>query len=145
MTMTTKLTGEDVVRKQTEAWNSHDASRVAAGYVQDATVSDPIYTEALAGREAIAKDASDFFTAFPDIKFQTTRVIAHGDTVVYEGMSRGTHKGPLQLPAGLIPATGRRLEFGVAIFFELDSNGSIRKERRYYDVAGLLTQLGLLQ
>jgi steroid delta-isomerase-like uncharacterized protein len=143
--MTTKLTGEDVVQKLTDAWNSHDAARLAAIYTHDATLLDPFYPEPLEGREAIEKDAADLFTAFPDITFRATQVIADGKTVVVEALASGTNSGPLQLPTDLIPATHRRLEFSVASFLDLDAMGSVHEERRYFDVAGVLTQLGLMQ
>jgi steroid delta-isomerase-like uncharacterized protein len=142
--MTTKVTGEDVATMLTDAWNSHDAARLAAVYTQDATVLDPFYTEPLEGRDTIAKDASDLITAFPDITFRPTKVIVDGQTVALEVMISGTHAGPLQLPTGLIAPTGRRLEFSAAGFSDLDAMGKIRDERRYFDVAGLLAQLGLL-
>jgi predicted ester cyclase len=47
------------------------------------------------------------------------------------------------LPSGEVPATGRRLEFGLAFFSRLDESGKIVEERRYYDLADQLTQLGL--
>jgi steroid delta-isomerase-like uncharacterized protein len=144
--MTTKMTGADLARKQIEAWNSHDAARLVAGYAPDATVLDPAYPEPLSGRDAIAKDAGTFFTGFPDLTFRVTKVLEDSDTVALEGMAAGTHTGPLQMPpTGVIPATNKRLEFSWAVFLNLDGDGNIREERRYYDVAGQLTQLGIMQ
>jgi steroid delta-isomerase-like uncharacterized protein len=143
--MTTKLAGEDVARKLTDAWNSHDAARVAACYTHDATVLDPVYPEPLEGAETIEKEAADFVTAFPDITFRPTKVITDGETVALEVTVTGTNTGPLHLPTGLIPATRRRVEFSAAGFSVIDAMGRIREERRYFDVAGMLTQLGLLQ
>jgi steroid delta-isomerase-like uncharacterized protein len=143
--MTIKVTGEDVARMLTDAWNSHDAARLAAVYTLDATVLDPFYIEPLEGRDAIAQDAADLFTAIPDITFRPTKVIMEGESVGLEVMVSGTHTGPLQLPTGLISPTGRRLEFSASGFSDLDAMGKIREERRYFDVAGLLSQLGLLQ
>jgi steroid delta-isomerase-like uncharacterized protein len=143
--MTTKTTAEDVIRSNAEAWNSHDVTRIGQHYAQDATVVDPQYPAPLVGREAIKKDASDFFVACPDMRFQVTKVIADGSSVAVEGSASGTHSGPLQLPSGLLPATNKRLEFDIAFFMRLDDAGIIQEERRYYDVAGVLMQLGVLQ
>ena len=142
--MTTKVVGNDVVRSLTDAWNSHDAARVGALYTDGATLLDPFYAEPLVGRSAIQMDAADFFIAFPDLAFRPTKVIADGTTVVVEVLSSGTNTGPLQLPAGPSPATSRRVEFSVASVIDLDAAGRIREERRYFDVAGLLMQLGLM-
>jgi steroid delta-isomerase-like uncharacterized protein len=143
--MTTRTTARDLISKQEEIWNSHDATAVAAIYTENAVLQDPQYPESLAGREAIKKDAADFFAACPDIVFKVKKVISEGDTVAFEGMASGTHTGPLQLPTGLVPATNRRVEFSIAIFQELDASGNVREERRYYDLAGMLDQLGLMQ
>jgi steroid delta-isomerase-like uncharacterized protein len=143
--MTTKVLSEETVRKQIEEWNSRDADRVAAGYAEDATVLDPYYPEPLKGREAVKKDAGDFFTAFPDLVFTITNVLSIGDKAGMEGHATGTHTGPLALPTGLIPATNRRLEFNWAVFIEVDAMGQIREEHRYYDVATQMQQLGLMQ
>jgi steroid delta-isomerase-like uncharacterized protein len=139
------MTGGEIVTKQIEAWNRHDAAGVAAGYASDVTVLDPGYPEPISGRDAVAKDAAMFFTAFPDLEFRVTKVLEDSDTVAIEGMASGTHKGPFELPTGLIPATEKRLEFSWAVFEDLNDDGSIREERRYFDVLGQLTQLGIMQ
>ena len=142
---TKKMTGREIVSKQIEAWNRHDAPGVAAGYTPAATVLDPGYPEPLSGRDAVARDATTFFTAFPDLTFRVTKVLEDNDTVAVEGMATGTHRGPLELPTGLVPATEKRIEFSWAIFDDLNDDGSIREERRYFDVLGQLTQLGIMQ
>jgi steroid delta-isomerase-like uncharacterized protein len=139
------MTGREIVTKQIEAWNRHDAPGIAAGYAADVTVLDPGYPEPLSGRDAVVKDAASFFTAFPDLQFRVTKVLEGSDTVAIEGMASGTHKGPLELPTGLVPATEKRLEFSWAVFEDLNDDGSIREERRYFDVLGQLTQLGIMQ
>ena len=144
--MTTKrMTGREIVTKQIEAWNRHDAQGVAAGYAPNVTVLDPGYPEPLSGRDAVAKDAATFFTAFPDLVFRVMKVIEDKDTVAIEGMATGTHKGPLEAPTGVVPPTERHVEFSWAVFDDLNDDGSIREERRYFDVLGQLTQLGIMQ
>jgi steroid delta-isomerase-like uncharacterized protein len=143
--MTTVTRAEEFVRRQESAWNSHDVARIAADYATNAVVRDPAYPEPLKGTEAVKKDASDFFAAFPDLKVQVKKFIADGDTIAMEGAASGTHTGPLPLPTGLIPATNRRLEFQIGIFMTLDASGKITEERRYYDLAGQMAQLGLMQ
>jgi steroid delta-isomerase-like uncharacterized protein len=143
--MTTKVSPQEYVQQQVEIWNSHDVKAVGASYAENAVVHDPAYAEPLSGRAAIEKDASDFFTAFPDLRFEATNIVSSGDTIAIEGKASGTHTGPLNLPTGLVPATNKRVEFTIGIFTVLDSMGLAREERRYYDVAGQLQQLGLMQ
>jgi steroid delta-isomerase-like uncharacterized protein len=143
--MTTKTDIREFITRQTEAWNRHDVAKVAAGYAESANVLDPVYPEPLNGRQAVEKDAADFFGAFPDLSIRVTRVFVDGDSAVYEAEVSGTNTGPLPLPTGLVPPTNRKVTFPVAGVMELDESGCIRTERRYYDVAGQLSQLGLMQ
>lgn len=141
--MTTKdmrsQTGERV-----QAWNRHDPEAFASFYADDTTVHDPMYTEPLSGRDAIRKDFEDFMTAFPDAEFSVGAVVASGDTVAFEVRARGVHKGPFAGPAGVVPASNRSIDMPIAAFARVDDHGLVVDERRYYDVAGLLQQLGLM-
>jgi steroid delta-isomerase-like uncharacterized protein len=76
--------------------------------------------------------------AFPDFRFEPTRVSPTPDAVVVEGMFRGTHDGPWR---GL-PATGRRVEFSMCLIFEFDGNELVN-ERVYMDLNTPLRQLGV--
>jgi steroid delta-isomerase-like uncharacterized protein len=134
---------DTIVRKQVEAFNRHDAAEFAAVYAADAVVYDPYYTEPLIGRDAIENDMASFFRAFPDIHNAILSVVVDGNILAGEYSVRGTHQGSLVLPSGAIPATGRELTFNGSHFSRLNSNGEIVEERRYFDVAAQLRQLGL--
>ena len=54
--------------------------------------------------------AERFAAAVPDSRNTITRCVQDGDDFAVEGHGRGTHTGPLQLPHGTIPATGRQYE-----------------------------------
>jgi steroid delta-isomerase-like uncharacterized protein len=127
-----------------QAWNRHDPDAFVAHYAKDATVYDPMYAEPLRGRDAIRRDFEEFMTAFPDTDFSVGAVVVHGGTVAFEVSARGTHKGPLASPAGLVPATNRSIHIPIAAFAHMDEEGLVVEERRYYDVAGLMQQLGLM-
>jgi hypothetical protein len=65
------------------------------------------------------------------------------DIVAVEVEMRGTHTGPLSFPDGEVPATGKPVSLQIAAFIAIDGKGLATENRRYYDVAGLLRQLGL--
>jgi predicted ester cyclase len=92
----------------------------------------------------IQKDVEDFFAAFPDIQFALTNTVVRGDLAALEGTATGTHRGRVETPNGTIPATDKTVTMGFAAFVQLDAEGRITEERRYYDVAGMLQQLGLM-
>lgn len=137
--------GNDILKKQLDALNRHDSTTFASFYGRDVSVFDPAYPEPLRGPEAVKKDMEDFMVAFPDVEMKIERVVEDGSTAAYEIRMTGTHKGPLVGPAGEIPATNRKIEVGGGIFARFDDEGRIVEERRYYDLAGLLGQIGILQ
>jgi steroid delta-isomerase-like uncharacterized protein len=139
------VTVDELIRAQTRAFNLHDPSAWAACYSPQAVVADPQYPEPLRGRDAVRKDMSDFFGAFPDITAEVTGVVSQGDTYAYEVSLSGTHTGPLLGPSGHIPATDRRVRLAAGAFGRLDAHGNIVEEHRYYDLAGMLAQLGLME
>lgn len=136
----------DIMRgleEQVAAINAHDSGRFAAFYSEGAVVRDPQYPEPLRGRAAVANDFSAFLTAFPDLRAEVTCSVISGSTLAAEMTITGTHTGPLPLPSGDIPPTGRTLRFAMAFFDRIDDHGLIEDERRYYNVADQLEQLGL--
>lgn len=138
------MSAQDTLKKTVDAFNRHDANAFAALYAADAVAHDPQYPEPLRGREAIRKDMEDFFLTFPDIQARVVSVLASGDTVAGEMEVSGTHKGPIAGPTGTIPATNRRMEMRVGRFVRVDAQDLITECNRYFDMAGLMQQLGLL-
>jgi steroid delta-isomerase-like uncharacterized protein len=138
------LAAEDIVREHIKAFNDHNADAWAGHYTPDAVISDPQYPEPVRGRDGIRKDIADFFAAFPDIKFNLTNVVASGDSIALEGSGVGTHTGSMEGPGGEIPPTNKRVEVAYAAFVKTNAQGQITEERRYYDMAGMMMQLGLM-
>ena len=143
--MTAKVSAQDTIRTQTDAWNSRDAARIAAGYAAGVLGDRVLTTQRFWICRIVDYDAGDFFAAFPDSRVRIERAIGQGDTAVYEGTMTGTHTGALAFPTGLVPATNRPVELKIAGIITVDDTGIITSENRYYDVMGMLAQLGLLQ
>lgn len=135
-------TARDVIQKMLDAFDRHDPDAYAGLYAADAVVRDPGYPEPLRGREAIRKDMEDFFRAFPDIQCSITTLLSEGDRIAMEGSTTGTHNGPLTGPAGTISPTGRRVSMDCAFFLRLDRDGQVSEENRYFDLIGVMQQLG---
>ena len=118
------------------AWNAHDAAKVAANYEPTARLVIAGLPE-MSGKDAIAANAKDNFTAYPDFKVAVTRSFAKGNTAVFEWTITGKNDGPSMGK----PATGRQMGVtgvGVATF---DDDGLIKEEHRYFDVPTLQSQL----
>ena len=134
-----------VHEKGAAAISRQDLNAFADLYAANAVVNDPSYPEPLKGRDAVRKDIADFVTAFPDLRVTADTSIASGNIIAAEWTMTGTHKGPLPLPTGSIAATNKPFRMKVATFERLDGDGRIVEERRYYDLAGMMEQLGITQ
>jgi steroid delta-isomerase-like uncharacterized protein len=134
---------QEIHKRGAEAINRHDLDAFANLYSTNAVVIDPTYPEPLKGRDAIRKDVADLFGAFPDVQVQLSNSMIGAGVLAAEWKMTGTHRGPLPVPTGTVPATNKRFELVIATFERLDGNGQIVEERRYYDISGWLGQLGI--
>jgi steroid delta-isomerase-like uncharacterized protein len=113
-----------------------------APYAEDAETSDP--TGKYKGKAQILAALKVWKTAFPQANAQVINQVAEGDQVVSEVVLRGTHSGAFTSPMGTIAPTGKPIELRLAIVSSF-RNGLIQRERSYFDIAGLLAQLGIAQ
>jgi steroid delta-isomerase-like uncharacterized protein len=84
-----------------------------------------------------------FEEGFPDSGIEITNLFATDDQAVVEFIGRGTNTGPLHMPTGDVPPTGRVVEMRFCDVYRV-RNGMIVSYRSYYDVYGFLLQLGLI-
>ena len=134
----------EIIERHFKSFNDHDGKSWAAHYTNNVVIRDPQYAEPLQGRDAVQKDIENFFAAFPDIQFSVTNRIASGDQIVVEGVATGTHRGSMETPNGTLKATNKQAKIAFALFMQVDDSGHIAAERRYYDLAGMMQQLGLM-
>jgi steroid delta-isomerase-like uncharacterized protein len=123
-------------------YNKHDWEGLGSLYASDAVHVDPLGRhEGPGGIQAYFAGAAG---TFPDMRMETSRLLQEGDTIVAEWTWRATHGGPLPMPDGSeIPATGKTAEVpGVSVFAVRD--GKVADQRDYYDMAALMSQLGLM-
>lgn len=113
-----------------------------AALSDDFTFSYPGLREG--GDKQTAKAFNQIFVdAVPDLFFDIQRTLTNEDTIVYQGVFSGTHTGPLALPTGTIPPTGRRASVpGVLISVVRD--GKLVREETYWNLAELMAQLGVM-
>jgi len=84
-----------------------------------------------------------FEEGFPDSGIEVTNLLATEDQAVVEFIGRGANTGPLHMPTGDVPPTGRAVEMRFCDVYRV-RNGKIVSYRSYYDVFGFLQQLGLI-
>lgn len=89
------------------------------------------------GREGVKQMTSMLRGAFPDFKATIEDILAEGDRVVIRMTWTGTHQGDFMG----IPATGRRVSFGVIDIVRF-AGGKFAEHWGLMDQAGLMQQLG---
>ena len=135
------VTNSIAVKESILAFNKGDLNASVAPYAENAEVTEP--TGKHVGKAQILASQKVWQTAFPDAKGDVTNQIAEGEQVLTEAIFRGTHTGPLAGPNGMtVPATNKKIEMRIA-FVDSFKDGKIQRERAYYDLAGLMQQLGV--
>lgn len=133
-----------VLKGVDNAWNTGNWKKVWAAHTKDVVASGPHLPAALKGLDAHRKDIEGLVAAFPDMKSTTTMAFGQGNWVAAEGVLEGTHKGPLAGPGGLmIPATNKRVRLPYCGLIRFE-NGKVAEERIYFDLAGMMMQLGVV-
>jgi steroid delta-isomerase-like uncharacterized protein len=95
------------------------------------------------GHDGFMQFMQGFKSAFPDIALTVTNQVATDDKIVTEFTVKGTHTGPLMIPAGQIPATGRTAEWPVCEVWTV-RQGKLTSIHNYQDLGTMLRQLGLV-
>jgi steroid delta-isomerase-like uncharacterized protein len=122
-----------------DAWNAHDPAAVARHMADGAIYEDVALGRVLHGPSEIAKFVEEATRASSNFRFEVVSLITTGSDYANEWIMLGTNDR--ELPG--IPATGRSFRVRGASFGKLDSSGLIVETRDYYNLAELLTQLGI--
>jgi len=135
------VTNSIAIKESIAAFSKGDLDKSVAPYAENAETLDP--TGKYVGRSQILASQRVWHVAFPDAKGEVTNQIAEGEQVLTEATFRGTHTGPLAGPNGMtVPATNKKIEMRIA-FVDWFKDGKVQRERAYYDLAGLMQQLGV--
>ena len=127
-----------------DAWNSHDADRVAGLYADDATVLRPQFPDPIRGREQIVWRVGNLLRAIPDLRMEEEDVVVEEDHVALLVRFTGTNTGEFALTEDVrVPATGGRVDYEIAAFLTIGEDGKIRHDRGVVDTARLARQLGI--
>jgi ketosteroid isomerase-like protein len=93
----------------------------------------------------IGSTVDNYATAFPDMHRELIEFYVREDenVVVVELSLNGTHNGPLQMPSGAIPATGKAINTPCCDVFHVE-NGKVKSFHCYTAATILLSQIGVL-
>ena len=92
---------------------------------------------------ALADVVRNYSTAFSNTHREIYRIYVDGNVVVVQLALQGIHDGPLQLPFGELPATGKQMDAPCCDVFELEG-GKIKRFDCYPEGSIIFAQLGVL-
>jgi ketosteroid isomerase-like protein len=111
-------------------------------FAPDGVFTDNSVGQTYRGR-ALAEPVRNYGTAFSNMHRELFRLYADGDVVVVQLALQGTQDGPLKLPFGELPATGKQMDAPCCDVFELEG-GKIKRFDCYPEGSIILAQLGVL-
>lgn len=135
-------TNEEIIR---ELYRTAEVKDVAAfvalfaegGYFWDVSAGAKYY-----GAD-IGKTVDIYATAFHDMHRELGNFYVTDNVVIVELTLNGTHSGPLALPAGTIPATGKEMHAPCCDVFHL-KDGKVTSFHCYTAATIIFGQLGVL-
>jgi ketosteroid isomerase-like protein len=137
------LDNEQIVRNAYQIAEDKDMIAWAAAFTADGTFTDESIGVTWTGPAELPEQVENYARAFPDMHRELYQVYVAGDIVVVQLALQGTHLGPLHLPAGTLPPTGKRMDAPCCDVFEL-AGDKIKRFDCYPEASIILTQLGMI-
>ena len=135
------MSSVDIAREQIEAFNAGDWDRFQATIAPDCVYDEPGTQRHVEGSDEILEINRGWREAFPDAHGTVERAVAADGTVTLEITWEGTQDGTLPTPEGEIPPSHRRVKIKAAQVFDIEGD-KIKEAHHYFDMAGMLQQLG---
>jgi uncharacterized protein (TIGR02246 family) len=110
--------------RYTAAWCGRDPARVASFFAPTGSLTINEGEPAI-GREAIARAAADFMTAFPDMEVRMDALEPAGERTIYRWTLLGTNSGP--------GGTGNRVRISGYEDWRIGPDGLIAESQGHFD------------
>jgi steroid delta-isomerase-like uncharacterized protein len=135
---------KEIIRRAYKIAEDRDIPGWIAAFTEDGVFTDESIEVEYRGPNELAKTIENYAKAFPDMHREIYRMYDSGNNIVVVQLAlQGTHLGPLNLPMGTIPATGKRMNAPCCDVFEL-SGDKIKRFDCYPSGSVVLTQLGVI-
>ena len=142
--MSTEQTNMELMQTLDDSWNNQDWDTFEKRHKTDTVVRWPAQPSTH-GIQAHRAESEQMFQTFPDNRVENRPYkvfFASGDWTCSVARFHGTMKGPMVMGDKTIPPNGKGFEVDfctVARWHE----GQIVEENLFYDVVGMMSQLGL--
>lgn len=133
----------DIIKKHLEDYVAGRKDAYEALLAPNAIYDEPATRLRVTGADAYVKAVWRWKTTFPDITAKVIAGFESGDNVLLEVEWEGTHDGPFEGPFGTVQATHKRGTTRAALVMKIQ-NGKITELHHYFDLLGVLAQIGLL-
>ncbi|MFF2660119.1 nuclear transport factor 2 family protein [Kitasatospora sp. NPDC058032] len=133
---------EKIIRGAYRVAEEQDVAGWIAAFTEDGTFTDMSVPVTYRGANELGRTVEVYARAFPDMHRELERFYVTGDVVIVQLRLQGTHLGPLELPTGTVPPTGRRMDAPCCDVFEL-VGGRIKRFDCYAEGSVIAAQLGL--
>jgi ketosteroid isomerase-like protein len=137
------LDNEQIVRQAYRIAEDKDLKGWVEAFTADGTFTDESIGVTWRGPDELPEQVENYARAFPDMHRELYQVYVSGNVVVVQLALQGTHLGPLQMPDGTLPPTGKRMDAPCCDVFEL-ADGKIKRFDCYPEGSVILTQLGAI-
>jgi ketosteroid isomerase-like protein len=117
---------EAIIRKAYQIAEDKDVAGWIAAFTEDGTFTDESIPYTYRGPNELGLTVEVYAKAFPDMHRELHTVYVTGNVVIVQLSLQGTHTGPLELPAGTVPPTGKRMDAPCCDVFEL-VDGKIKR------------------
>lgn len=135
-------TNETIIRELYRVAEVKDVSGFVALFAEDGYFWDVSAGQKYVGAD-IGRTVEIYAAAFDDMHRELGDIYVSGNRVIVELTLNGTHTGPLVLPAGTIPPTGREMHAPCCDLFLLE-DGKVKSFHCYTAATIILGQLGAL-
>jgi steroid delta-isomerase-like uncharacterized protein len=137
------MNNEQIIRNAYHVAEIKDIAAWVSCFTEDGTFTDESTGVTYRGPKELGRIVEIYAKAFPDMHRELYRFYVTDDAVIVELALQGTHKGPLELPMGSLPATGKKMDAPCCDVFRL-KNGKIQSFNCYNEGIIVLAQLGVL-
>lgn len=131
----------ETLKRAHQAFNDRKLDECAGNFTDGCLYRDLPRGMDFNGRDEFKDFMQGWITAFSDGRISDPKYIDAGDVVICEFHARGTNDGPL----GTFSATRKRLDLPYCEITRFDAQGKIQQVTAYYDLLGMMSQLGHLQ
>jgi len=131
----------DIAKAQVIAYNEKNWDQVKEVLAPNVVYDEVATHRKVSGVNDVVTTWKGWAAALPDSKATFESAVAVGNTVFLELTWHGKQTGPLQMPSGEIPASGKEIELRALQVVEV-ADGKAKSVRQYFDMATMLQQIG---